>query len=194
MSALRTICVYCGASSRVDAIYRETAARTGEILARSGFNVVYGGGRLGLMGIVADNALANGAHVTGIIPTLLQDIEGAHPGLSTIEIVDTMHTRKRKMSELADAFIILPGGFGTLDELFEILTWRQLQMHDKPIVIINTNNYWNPLKMLISNIIEEKFATPAHATFAKFVASPDEAISALTDLPEPELGFAGQHV
>ncbi len=194
MSALKTICVYCGASTRVDAIYRETAARTGELLARSGFNVVYGGGRLGLMGIVADNALAHGAHVTGIIPTLLQEVEGAHPGLSRIEIVDTMHTRKRKMSELADAFIILPGGFGTLDELFEILTWRQLQMHDKPIVIVNTNNYWTPLKLLISNVIEEKFATPAHATFAKFVASPDEAISALTDLPEPELEFAGQHV
>ncbi|WP_010298872.1 TIGR00730 family Rossman fold protein [Candidatus Odyssella thessalonicensis] len=194
MSALKTICVYCGASTRVDAIYRETAARTGELLARSGFNVVYGGGRLGLMGIVADNALAHGSHVTGIIPTLLEKIEGTHPGLSETEVVDTMHTRKRKMSELADAFIILPGGFGTLDELFEILTWRQLQMHDKLIVIINTNGYWDPLKALIHNIIEEKFATPAHATFAKFVATPDEAIHVLIQEPEPELAFSGQHI
>ncbi len=194
MSALRTICVYCGASTRVDAIYRETAARTGELLAKSGFNVVYGGGRLGLMGIVADNALSHGTHVTGIIPTLLKDIEGTHPGLSKVEIVDTMHTRKRRMSELADAFIILPGGFGTLDELFEILTWRQLQMHDKPIVIINTKGYWDPLKALIQNIIEEKFATPAHATFAKFVVTADEAIGVLTEEPAPELEFVGQHI
>lgn len=194
MSALKTICVYCGASTRVDSIYRETAARTGELLAKSGFNIVYGGGRLGLMGIMADSALANGTHVTGIIPKLLKEIEGTHPGLSKIEIVDTMHTRKRKMSELADAFIILPGGFGTLDELFEILTWRQLQMHDKPIIVVNTNGYWDSLKDLIYNIIEEKFATPAHAAFAKFVSSPDEAIDTLIDVPEPKLGFAGQHV
>lgn len=194
MPAIKTVCVYCGASTRVDAIYKETAARTGELLAKSGFNVVYGGGQLGLMGLVADNAVANGAHVTGIITTLLEGIEGTHPGLANIQVVDTMHTRKRKMSELADAFIILPGGFGTLDELFEILTWRQLQMHDKPIVIINTNGYWDPLKNLIRKVIEEKFATPAHATFATFVTSPDEGIDLLIEAPEPEMGFAGQHV
>ncbi|MBX3487220.1 MAG: TIGR00730 family Rossman fold protein [Candidatus Paracaedibacteraceae bacterium] len=194
MSGIKTVCVYCGASTRVDAIYRDVAARTGEMLAKSGFNVVYGGGRLGLMGIVADNALANGAYVTGFIPTILREAEGAHPGLSHLEVVDSMHTRKRRMSELADAFIILPGGFGTLDELFEILTWRQLQMHDKPIFIINTNGYWDPLKSLIHKVIEEKFATPAHATFATFVASVDEAIDLLVDVPEPELGFAGHHV
>lgn len=194
MSAIKTVCVYCGASTRVDDIYKDTAAKTGELLAKSGFNVVYGGGRLGLMGIVADSALANGAHVTGITPTILKDLEGAHSGLSELVIVDTMHTRKRKMSELADAFIILPGGFGTLDELFEILTWRQLEMHDKPIIIVNVNNYWDPLKALINNIIEEKFATAAHATFSRFVSSPNEAIDTLTEAPEPELEFAGQHV
>jgi uncharacterized protein (TIGR00730 family) len=194
MPPLKTVCVYCGSSTRVDPIYREMAARMGELLAKSGFDLVYGGGRLGLMGVVADSALANGAYVTGIIPVLLKEREECHTGLSKIKVVDTMHTRKRKMSEQADAFIILPGGFGTLDELFEILTWRQLQMHDKPIIIINTKGYWDLLKALIYHIIEEKFATPAHATFAHFVASPDEAIDILTEVPEPELGVAGQHI
>lgn len=194
MTKATRVCVYCGASNRVDKIYRDTAERLGEMIARSGMDMVYGGGRLGLMGLVADSALAYGAHVVGYIPELLETAEGAHSGLSYLEVVDTMHTRKRKMTEIADAFVILPGGFGTLDELFEILTWRQLQIHNKPIFVINVNGYWDPLRELIHSIIRENFATPTHATFLTFVSSVDEAIEKLTELPGEIQEFAGQHV
>jgi uncharacterized protein (TIGR00730 family) len=179
MRDIQSVCVYCGASGRVDKIYKDAALRMGEVLARAGLQVVFGGGKLGLMGLVADNALANGGRVIGIIPKHLEKFEGAHLNLSELHVVDTMHIRKQKMSELADAFIVLPGGFGTLDELFEILTWRQLQMHEKPVIIVNVNGYWDPLKKLIHNIIEQNFATPIHALFATFVDSPDEVLDAL---------------
>lgn len=193
MTNIQSVCVYCGASVRAEKIYKDAASRMGEILARAGLQVVFGGGKLGLMGIVADNALAHGARVVGIIPKLLEDFEGAHPTLSELHIVDTMHTRKKKMSDLADAFIILPGGFGTLDELFEILTWKQLQMHEKPVIVVNVNGYWDPLKKLIHNIIEQHFAPTSHALFATFVDSPDEVLDILenrniTHLKEPNVG------
>lgn len=193
MRNIQSVCVYCGASVRAEQIYKDAASRMGEILARAGLQVVFGGGKLGLMGIVADNALAHGARVIGIIPKLLEKFEGAHPKLSELHVVDTMHTRKKKMSDLADAFIILPGGFGTLDELFEILTWKQLQMHDKPVIVVNVNGYWDPLKKLIHNIIEQRFAPTSHALFATFVDSPDEVLDILenrTTVPikEPSVG------
>lgn len=191
MSQIKSVCVYCGASTRVDDVYREAAARLGENLARAGLNVVYGGGRLGLMGIVAESALNHGAYVTGIIPKHLEKFEGAYPGLSELHVVDTMHTRKRKMSELSDAFIILPGGFGTLDELFEITTWRQLQLHDKPIIVVNVNGYWDALKALVHNTVEHKFALPTHGQFIQFVDSPDEILDRLMNEPEPEIEFVG---
>ncbi|WP_032112591.1 TIGR00730 family Rossman fold protein [Candidatus Paracaedibacter symbiosus] len=193
MGNIQSVCVYCGASVRADQIYKDAAVRMGEVLAKAGLQVIFGGGKLGLMGLVADNAMANGARVIGIIPKLLENFEGAHPSLSELHIVDTMHTRKKKMSELADAFIVLPGGFGTLDELFEILTWRQLQMHDKPVIIVNVNGYWDPLRKLIHNIIEQNFAPTGHALFATFVDSPDEVLDILENgiesrLKEPSVG------
>lgn len=188
------VCVYCGASTRADKIYRDAAERLGEMIARAGMDMVYGGGRLGLMGLVADSALAHGAHVVGYIPELLESAEGAHSGLSYLEVVDTMHTRKRKMTEIADAFVILPGGFGTLDELFEALTWRQIQIHNKPIFVINVNGYWEPLRELVGHVIHEKFATPTHATFMTFVDSVDEAIEKLMEVPSHVQEFASQHV
>lgn len=194
MIKAKRVCVYCGSSNRVDQIYQDTAIKMGEMLATSGMDVVYGGGRRGLMGLMADSALAHGAHVVGFIPKLLEDLEGAHSGLSYLEVVDTMHTRKRKMTEIADAFVILPGGFGTLDELFEILTWRQLRMHAKLIVVVNVNEYWQPLKGLINHVIEAKFATPDHATFATFVGSVEEAIDKLMEIPEEKQEFPGQYV
>lgn len=187
MGKIQSVCVYCGASGRVDSVYKEAAMRLGEVLGLAGLKVVYGGGRLGLMGLIADSALTQGAHVVGIIPKTLEKFEGAHPGLSELHVVDTMHTRKKKMFELADAFVVLPGGFGTLDEVFEILTWRQIQLHARPIIIININGYWDPLKHLIHNIIEQKFATPGHALFATFIDSPDEVLDILENLPEPIL-------
>lgn len=194
MIKAKRVCVYCGASMRADQVYRDAATRLGEMLAKSGMDLVYGGGRLGLMGLVADSALAHGAHVVGYIPKILEQFEEAHTGLSHLEVVDTMHTRKRKMTEIADAFVILPGGFGTLDELFEILTWRQLKMHSKLIIIVNVDGYWDSLKALIHHIIDQKFATPAHASFATFVNSVDEAIDKLMEVNEELIEFPAQYV
>lgn len=179
MGKIHRVCVYCGASMQADQVYKDAATRLGEILAKSNVEVVFGGGKRGLMGIVADSALAHKGRVIGIIPKLLEDYEGAHLSLSELHVVDSMHTRKKKMSELADAFVVLPGGFGTLDELFEILTWRQLQIHHKPVIIININGYWDPLKKLIHNVIEQNFAPAGHALFTTFVERPDEVLDIL---------------
>ena len=134
------------------------------------------------MGLTAESALKNNVHVIGILPKILEDYEGAQTGLSELYIVDSMHTRKRRMSELSDAFIILPGGFGTLDEMFEILTWRQLGMHHKPIIVVNINNYWDPLKTLIQQVVAEKFATETEGSYITFVDSPADIVNALAHL------------
>lgn len=184
MTIIKTVCVYCGASSRVESIYQDVAFQTGSLIARAGFQMVYGGGRLGLMGLVADGAIAGGAHVTGVLPTVLLEREGPHPQLSDMHIVDSMHTRKYKMSELADVFVVLPGGFGTLDELFEIITWRQIELHNRPIVIVNTDGYWDGLKTLIHHVIDQRFAQPHHKEFVTFVSTPEEMIALLKPAEE----------
>ena len=130
---IRTVCVYCGSAGAVDERYRAAAAELGRSFAAAGIGLVFGGGRIGLMGVAADAALAAGGRVVGVIPAALHDREVAHQGLSELVIVDTMHDRKRIMAERSDAFAVLPGGIGTLDEFFEILTWRQLLLHNKPI-------------------------------------------------------------
>ncbi|MBI4031828.1 MAG: TIGR00730 family Rossman fold protein [Proteobacteria bacterium] len=162
MSPVKNVCVYCGASSAADEVYKKAARDTGRALASAGVRMVYGGGKSGLMGIAADAALAAGGKVTGIFPKFLEKFEPAHDGLTDHQIVDTMHERKQRMAKLADAFVVLPGGFGTLDEFFEILTWRQLKLHEKPVIVVNIENYWGPLLQAIDGIIEKKFARPAH--------------------------------
>src|ERR1700687_244226 len=145
MALVKRICVYCGSSGRVNEAYRAAATRLGMVLARAGIELIYGGGRVGLMGLVADAALAEGGRVTGIIPMHLHDREVGHTGLTELVVVDNMHNRKRRMFELADAFAVLPGGLGTLDETLEIITWKQLGLHDKPVVIVDVAGYWTPL-------------------------------------------------
>jgi len=137
MPQIRSVCVYCGSAGAVDPRYRAAADELGRSVAAAGIKLVFGGGRIGLMGIAADAALAAGGHVTGVIPASLRDAELAHSGLSELVVVATMHDRKRVMAERADAFAVLPGGIGTLDETFEILTWRQLGLHDKPIFLVD---------------------------------------------------------
>lgn len=151
-------------------------------MAKKGFSLVFGGGKVGLMGVTADSVLRNGGKAYGFIPDFLDDIEGAHPGLTELHIVDSMHTRKCNMEKMADAFIVLPGGFGTLDEFFEILTWRQIKLHNKPIVVINTNNYWGALKALMKQVVCEKFAKPEHLDYVVFVNSAQEAIEYYEEL------------
>lgn len=154
---IRSVCVYCGSAVGVDPRYRAAADELGRSLAKAGIGLVFGGGHIGLMGIVADAALASGGYVVGIIPAALRDRELGHQGVSELIVVDTMHDRKRIMAERADAFAVLPGGIGTLDEFFEIATWRQLGLHDKPIFVVDVAGYWRPLRALFDHIVAQGF-------------------------------------
>jgi uncharacterized protein (TIGR00730 family) len=160
MKKIRRLCVYCGSSGAVEARYREAASELGARLAAAGIELVYGGGRVGLMGLLADAALTADGKVTGIIPQRLLDAEVAHLGVTELVVVDNMHDRKRLMAEKADAFAVLPGGIGTLDELFEMLSWKQLELHDKPILLVDIGGYWAPLRALLDHIVVNGFARP----------------------------------
>ena len=160
MRNIRRLCVYCGSSGAVDEEYREAARELGARLAAARIGLVYGGGRVGLMGLLADAVLVAGGEVTGIIPSRLRDAELAHHGVTELVVVDSMHERKRLMAEKADAFAILPGGVGTLDEMFEILSWKQLELHNKPIFLVDTGGYWRPLRVLLDHIVAQGFARP----------------------------------
>ena len=162
MAELRAICVFCGASPGRDPRYAAAAAAVGTGLARRGIELVYGGGRLGLMGVVADAALAAGGRVTGVIPTGLVDRELAHPAVSELRIVATLHERKAVMAELADAFIALPGGAGTLEELIEVFTWSMLGLHAKPLGVLNVKGYYDGLAALLDHAVREGFLRAEH--------------------------------
>ena len=170
---MNRVCVFCGASSGRLPAYAEAARSFGAAAAARGIGVVYGGGRVGLMGAVADSALAAGGEVIGVIPQELVDRELAHPGLSELHVVGSLHERKALMADLADAFVALPGGFGTLDELMEQLTWSQLGLHGKPVGLLDVEEYWRPL-----------IALARHATAEGFVRESDLASIAVADDPE----------
>jgi len=170
---VRRVCVFCGASSGRVPAYAEAARAFGTTAASRGLGIVYGGGRVGLMGALADAALAGGAEVTGIIPQELVDRELAHGGLTELLVVGSLHERKAEMAKRADAFVALPGGFGTLDELMEQLTWSQLGLHDKPVGLLEVEGYWRPL-----------IALARHATDEGFVRESDLAGIAVAEQPE----------
>jgi uncharacterized protein (TIGR00730 family) len=180
---VRAVCVFCGSSSRVAESYRQAAARLGELIGSAGMRLVYGGGRIGLMGTLADAALGAGGRVIGVLPEFLRGLEVAHGGLTELHIVPTMHDRKRTMFELADAFVVLPGGFGTVDETIEIVTWRQLGLHDKPVVMVDVGGFWQPLRELVAAIVGEGFAHPDHAKLWTVVSSVEEVLPALRNQP-----------
>jgi uncharacterized protein (TIGR00730 family) len=159
---LRSICVFCGASSGKDPRYAAAAAAVGERLASRGIQLVYGGGHLGLMGAVADAALAAGGRVVGVIPRGLVDRELAHRGVSELRIVDTLHQRKAVMAELSDGFIALPGGLGTLEELAEVLSWAQLDLHAKPIGLLDVGGYFGALEGFLDHAVSEGFVAERH--------------------------------
>lgn len=160
MTLPASVCVYCGAATNVAPSFRKAASDLGALLGDRGIRVIYGGGRVGLMGLLADAAVRAGGEVTGIIPRHLEEREVAHHNLSELIVVETMHERKKAMVDRADAFIILPGGLGTLDETFEILTWKQLGLHHRPIVLVNIEGYWDRLLDLIQQTIDMGFARP----------------------------------
>jgi len=151
------ICVFCGSASGTNPIYAEAARALGVLMAREGHTLVYGGGKVGLMGIVADAVLAHGGEAIGVIPDFLMRREVAHLGLTRLEVVDTMHLRKQRMAEISNAFIAMPGGWGTLDELAEILTWRQLGLVTQTIGILNVNDFFSPLLTQMRTMVEEGF-------------------------------------
>ena len=157
MTKIKNVCVYCGSSSNVKQIYKDAAVELGGLLAAEDWGVVYGGGRVGLMGLVADSTLSAGGEVVGIIPSHIEEREVQHEELTELHVVDTMHVRKQMMVDRSQAFVILPGGLGTLDELFELMTWKQLGLHDKPIIIVNMDGYWQKLLSAVKNIADEGF-------------------------------------
>ncbi len=154
---MRTICVYCGSNAGARPIYAERAAALGRRLAADGLAMVYGGGNVGLMGIVADAVLEGGGEVVGVIPEQLVGWEVAHRGVTRLEVVANMHERKKRMFDLADGFVALPGGFGTLDEMFEMLTWRQIGIADKPCAFLDVEGFFNPLIEMLDRMVEERF-------------------------------------
>ena len=183
MRGIRRLCVYCGSSDAVDARYRQAAKELGGRLAAAGMELVYGGGRVGLMGLLADAVLSARGKVIGIIPRRLLNAEVAHIGVSELVVVDSMHDRKRLMAEKADAFAVLPGGIGTLDEFFEIVSWRQLSLHDKPILLVDIGNYWAPLRALLDHIVVNGFARPQARGFVHVVPSVSALMAALSEKP-----------
>lgn len=187
MASIKNVCVYCGSSNRVDPKFLDAATELGRLMGEAGLKLIYGGGRVGLMGRVADGVLAAGGSVVGIIPRHLHDREVAHPGVSELLIVDTMHERKQLMAERADAFVVLPGGYGTLDEMFEIITWRQLGLHDKPLVLADLFGYWAPLAQLLDTIIDTGFAQPDCRQLYRTVTSVAEILPALGEAQPPRL-------
>ena len=184
---LDALCVYCGSSGRGPESHKSAARELGKLLGQSGIRLVYGGGRVGLMGIVADAALAAGGEVIGVIPRFLDEYEVGPPNVTRLEIVESMHERKAMMAQLSAGFVILPGGLGTLDEAFEIITWKQLGLHDKPIVVADIDGYWGPLKQLVSGIVKDGYARPENAALAEFVDTIGDILPALEAMPEPRV-------
>ena len=179
------ICIYCGSNAGADPAFRAAAHQLGEAMARRGISVVYGGGHVGLMGAVADAALAAGGEVIGVITDQLVSAEVAHRGLSSLEIVPDMHQRKARFEQLADGFIALPGGFGTLEEVIELLKWNQLGLIRKPVVLLDVNKYWAPLFDWMDAAVTSGFVRTSHRMLAQRAHTVDEAL-ALALAPAPE--------
>ncbi|WP_409313600.1 TIGR00730 family Rossman fold protein [Pseudomonas putida] len=182
---VRSVCVFCGASMGANPAYREAAVALGQAIARRGLTLVYGGGAVGLMGVVADAAMAADGEVVGIIPQSLLDAEVGHKGLTRLEVVDGMHARKARMAELSDAFIALPGGLGTLEELFEVWTWGQLGYHAKPLGLLDVNGFYDKLGGFLDHIVEEGFVRPQHRAMLLLGQQPDELLEGMDSFVAP---------
>ncbi len=183
MTKISNVCVYCGSSSNVDDAFKKAAINLGKAIAAQKWGVVYGGGRVGLMGLVADSTLEAGGKVIGIIPEHIQSREIEHTDLTELHVVDTMHMRKQMMVDRSEAFVILPGGIGTLDEFFELVTWKQLGLHDKPIVIVNIDGYWSKLIEAVENIANEGFMRQEDLKMYHVVDKIEDVVETLKNAP-----------
>jgi uncharacterized protein (TIGR00730 family) len=177
------ICVYCASSQRCDAVYHDTARRMGDVLATNGFTIVYGGGGRGSMGALADGALSRGGKVVGIMPQFMHTLEWGHPQLTEMRIVEDMRTRKHQMLSQSHGVVVLPGGCGTFEELFEALTLKRLGLYVHPIVLVNTRNYFAPLVAVLEHMVAEQFMGPNHLEMWQLVDTPDEVPHALETAP-----------
>ena len=173
------ICVFCGSQAGTNGLYRQTATAMGQLLARRGYGLVYGGGHVGLMGIIADAVLASGGEVIGVIPESMVVRELAHTGVTRLDVVPGMHERKARMAALADAFIALPGGYGTFEELFEVITWAQIGLHRKPIGLLNVAGYFDALKALVDHAITEGFIRSEHRHLLSIADAPATLLDTL---------------
>jgi uncharacterized protein (TIGR00730 family) len=176
------LCVFCGSSTGNDPCYADTARTLGKLLVARGVGLVFGAGHIGLMGVIADAVLEAGGEAIGVIPQVLVDKELAHRGVTDLRIVGGMHERKAVMAALSDAFVALPGGYGTADEWFEILTWAQLRLHDKPIGVLNVNGFFDPLLAWLDRAVEDGFVKPAHRRLLVVTRSPEELLDNLFDV------------
>ncbi len=183
---MKTVCVFCGSADGIHPDYYEGAVGMGRHLAEKGIQLVYGAGKTGLMGAVADGVLAAGGQVTGIVPSSLNSPALIHANLTRLEVVGDIHTRKARMNALADALIALPGGYGTFDELFEALTWAQIGIQLKPIGLLNLRGYFNPAMALIKHALAEKFIYPEHVELLRIADTPEQLIQLLEDFRFPE--------
>jgi uncharacterized protein (TIGR00730 family) len=181
---IRRVCVYCASSRKADSAYLEAAGRLGRILARAGITLVYGGGSVGSMGALSDGALAEGGRVIGVLPRFMYDLEWGRKDLTELRIVNDLHERKRLMIEEVDAVIALPGGSGTFEELLEAITWKRLGLYFNPIVLVNTNNFYDPLVALFEHAVREKFMDARHLSMWTVVGEVDEVLSAIQQAPE----------
>lgn len=179
-STRKSICVFCAASDGADPVYADAAAELGRRIAAADCRLIYGGGSVGLMGIVARAAKAAGGDVIGVIPTFLRYVEAPETEVTELHVVQSMHERKQMMFDFADAFVSLPGGIGTMDETIEMMTWLQLERHTKPIILVDTNGYWSAFDALMQKIVAEGFARPNLLGLYRIVPDPETALSILT--------------
>lgn len=186
-SEKRSLCVFCGAQNAVDPVHLEVGKTFGEEIAKADLRMVFGGGDCGMMGAVANGTMDKGGEVIGVFPHHLRTHEAEHKGITETIIVGSMHERKKLMFDLSDMFAILPGGFGTMDEMFEILTWRQIGLHEKPVFIFNHLGYWDPLLVMMEHIIEQRFAKPINREFYQVVNTLDELMEAIQTTPTKKM-------
>jgi uncharacterized protein (TIGR00730 family) len=185
VARLKRICVFCGSALGARPAYQQAAQRLGELLAEQGLGLVFGGGCIGLMGVVADAALAKGGEVIGVIPESLVRREVGHRGVTRLHVVETMHQRKAMMADLSDAFIALPGGYGTLEEFCEAVTWSQLGIQQKPCGLLNIERYWDGLLTVLDHAVDEKFVRPENSQLVLVASTPEGMLDRLSEWTPP---------
>ena len=184
MKSVKQVCVYCASSTKVADKYFQAADQLGDVLADNGATLIYGGGAVGLMGRIADRVLARGGHVVGVIPDFMKAVEWEHKGVSQLEVVMDMHQRKKRFLEGTDAIVALAGGCGTLEELLEAITWKRLGLVTAPIIIVNTDGFYDPLLAMLDRCVEENFMRPEHRDIWQVIAHPNELMDAIQSAPE----------